>query len=147
MFFFFVYTLFVDVEIFYGAKWLITVASLSAMTLNLLLNYIFIPIYGFIAAGYTSLISYIFTMLMHYIFVRMLLKKNNVKSKLFDMRIVGLISIAIIGLSIVAMCLYDYIWVRIGVMILVFIALIVFREKIAAIFKKMKEEKSTAGNR
>ena len=146
VFFFFVYTLFVDVEIYYGAKWLITVASLCAMVLNLVLNYIFIPIYGFLAAGYTTLISYIFTMLMHYIFMRILLKKNNVKVQLFDMRIVFLISITIIGLSIAAMCLYNYIWVRIGVMLLVALLLIVFRKKIVSIFKSLKAEKTVLKN-
>ena len=144
VFFFFVYTLFVDVEIYYGAKWLITIASLSAMGLNIVLNYIFIPIYGFIAAGYTTLISYIFTMVMHYIFMGVLLRKNKVKSKIYNMGIVVLISFALILLSAVAMLLYNYVLVRIGVMGLVLTLLLIFRKKIINLFKKMKNEKEAS---
>lgn len=142
VFFFFVYTLFVDVEIYYGAKWMITASSLCAMILNLVLNYIFIPMYGFIAAGYTTLISYIFTMIMHYIFMNILLKKYKTKVKIFDKRIIALVSIAMLCLSAIAMCLYNYIWVRVGVIALVLMSFILLRKKIINIFKNLKNEKN-----
>ena len=55
VYFYFAYTLFVDVEIYYGANHFIAIASICAAAMNIVLNYIFIPRCGYIAAGYTTL--------------------------------------------------------------------------------------------
>ena len=81
VFFYFVYTLFVDVEIYYGGNIYIAIASVGAAVLNVILNYVFIPIYGYIAAGYATLFSYFATMILHYLFMRRILIKNGNNSK------------------------------------------------------------------
>ena len=112
VFFFFVYTLFVDIEIYYGATKYIAIASICAGCINLLLNYIFIPIYGYYAAGYTTLFSYFITMIMHYVFLRLTLRIHNYSGHLFDGKAIAVWSIVIVVCAILAMNLYDYILIR-----------------------------------
>ena len=61
------YNLFSSVEFYYKKSGFIAFASVIAAGSNVLLNLIFIPLYGYIAAGYTTLIAYIILSLMHYI--------------------------------------------------------------------------------
>lgn len=65
-----VYTMYVNLE-FYMKKTIGTAAAsmLSAIT-NVVLNLIFIPIFGYVAAGYTTLFSYLVLLLCHYLIVK-----------------------------------------------------------------------------
>ncbi len=61
----FAYTLYVNVEHFHRKTLYITYNTLLAAGCNLLLNYILIPRYGYVAAAYTTLISYFFAFVLH----------------------------------------------------------------------------------
>lgn len=66
----FMYTLYVNVEQFTkNTKWM-ALASVSATILNVGLNYIFIPEYGYIATRYTTLVSYVWLLLAHMFIVK-----------------------------------------------------------------------------
>ena len=70
------YTNYVNVEIFCKKTSIIAMGSCLAALINYILNYAFIPRFGYIAAAYTTFASYIVLMLMHYIMVRFLLKEQ-----------------------------------------------------------------------
>ncbi len=127
VYFFFVYTLFVDIEIYFGANKYIAIASVIAAILNLILNYIFIPIYGYIAAGYTTLFSYFATMVMHYCFLRKTLKKNQYGEKLFDEKMIAFWGILMVVTATIAMVLYGNMVIRFFIAII--IAIIIFWKK------------------
>lgn len=59
------YNLFANIEFYYKKSNNILIATLIATIVNLILNQIFIPKFGFIAAAYTTLISYILLIIMH----------------------------------------------------------------------------------
>lgn len=61
----FAYTLYVNIEHFYKKTPYITVNTLIAAGSNLILNYIFIPLYGYVAAAYTTLFSYLLAFVLH----------------------------------------------------------------------------------
>ena len=61
----FLYTLYVNVEHFYKKTVYITYNTVIAATCNLILNYIFIPKYGYVAAAYTTIISYVLSLVLH----------------------------------------------------------------------------------
>lgn len=61
----FAYTLFVNIEHFYKKTIFITVNTLIAALSNLILNYLLIPHYGYIAAAYTTVGSYFLAFVMH----------------------------------------------------------------------------------
>lgn len=70
------YTNYVNVEIFYKKTPIIAIGSCIAAALNYALNAYAIVKYGYIAAAYTTLISYIFLMLLHFVMVRYVLKEK-----------------------------------------------------------------------
>ena len=68
----FAYSLYVNVEHFYKKTVYITINTLIAAACNIIANFIFIPLYGYVAAAYTTLFSYIISLLMHAIYARKL---------------------------------------------------------------------------
>lgn len=78
----FLYTLFVNVEQFKKKTIGMAVASAIAASLNLLLNWVFIPRYGYLAAAYTTLAGYLCLLYIH-MFLVYRLKLSNVYSYRF----------------------------------------------------------------
>lgn len=66
-YFAYIYMLPVLVEYFYGKTKFIASGTMLAAALNVVLNYIFIPRYGYIAAAYTTMITYFFYFVFHFI--------------------------------------------------------------------------------
>ena len=65
----FVYSLYVNVETFLKKQRYIALGTALAAVINLLLNFLLIPLYGYIAAAYTTLIGYSLLLVIHYIIV------------------------------------------------------------------------------
>lgn len=70
------YTNYVNVELFMKKTPIIAASSIVAALVNFGLNAVFIPRFGYIAASYTTLASYVFLMLFHYIATRFVLKEK-----------------------------------------------------------------------
>ena len=64
-YFIFLYTFYVNVEHFHKKTTYITINTLIAAITNIALNYLFIPKYGYVAAAYTTLISYLIALILH----------------------------------------------------------------------------------
>ena len=69
-FFQFLYCMYVNIEQFEKRTLGMAFASVMAAVLNVILNAIFIPKYGYIAAAYTTLIGYMFLFIMHFFLVK-----------------------------------------------------------------------------
>lgn len=137
----FIYTLFVDVEIYYNGGIFVTLGSVLATIINIILNYIFIPKYGYIAAAYTTFISYLITAIMHYFFLKTILKRNNIKQDMFEIRKMIIVFVLLITLSIIALLTYDnYIIRYLFILALIVIAFLKKKNIIMAI-KNMKAKK------
>ena len=70
------YTGYVNAELFYKKTALIAVNSCIAAGINVLLNYIFIRRFGYIAAAYTTLLGYFILMILHYVTTVFILRKR-----------------------------------------------------------------------
>ena len=66
-YFAFIYTLPVMIEYFYGKTKFIAVGSVLAAAINVILNAFFIPRYGYIAAAYTTMLTYFLYFLFHFL--------------------------------------------------------------------------------
>ena len=71
----FLYMFYVNVEHFHKKTVYITINTLIAAGVNVLLNYIFIPRYGYIAAAYTTLAAYAIAFILHAKYAKKLEKK------------------------------------------------------------------------
>lgn len=137
-FFLFLYPLFGSIEFYYEENKYVTYASLGGAVLNVLLNYVFIKLFGFIAAAYTTLICYLLFSIGHYFFMKKVLKKNNKKNEIYDIRAICYISITLVISSMIMLYLYDYTFVRWGVIACILFVFILARKKLGAFFRLIK---------
>lgn len=68
----FAYSLYVNIEHYYKKTPYITVNTIIAAASNIVLNFIFIPKYGYVAAAYTTLASYLISFVLHSRYARKL---------------------------------------------------------------------------
>ena len=61
----FIYTLYVNVEHFHKKTPYITINTIIAAVTNIVLNYLLIPRFGYIAAAYTTLAAYLVALILH----------------------------------------------------------------------------------
>lgn len=135
----FLYTMFVNIEQFKKKTLSMSLASASAALMNYILNIIFISKYGYVAAAYTTIISYIWLLIVHMIVVYKI-----GYSKIYDYKFVGIIS----GLSILVLIIINilygyYIFRYIVLFTYMLFALIVFyknKNQIIGIIKSLKEK-------
>lgn len=139
--FMFIINLFGNIEFFYEKSFYVLISSLFASTLNVILNILLIPKYGYIAAGYTTLFSYFIMVLLHYMFMKITLVKKNVTSKIYNIKIIVVISIIylILGLTFIEVYEFSIIRYLIIIVITIIATLIYYRHfslKIKQIFQK-----------
>lgn len=77
----FLYSISVDVEYYYKKTKIIAINTIIAAVVNIVLNLIFIPKYGAIAAAYTTVVSYFVSFVIHYNYA------HHIDSELFPARI------------------------------------------------------------
>lgn len=140
VYFIFVYAMFSSVEYYYQKTKLIAIATTASALLNLVLNFIFINLFGYYAAGYTTLVCYIALAIMHFIFYKKVIHEEiGPKSKVFDERIIFITSIAVLAIMFLMVLVYKILWLRYAMIVLLFSAAFIFRKKIKSILSKIKE--------
>ncbi|MCI8557261.1 MAG: oligosaccharide flippase family protein [Lachnospiraceae bacterium] len=129
-YFMFLYPLFGAIEFYYEENRYITAASIIGAIINIGLNYIFIRLFGYIAAAYTTLFCYILFSLAHYCFMRKVLKKNNLKINLYDIKTLFFLSLSTIVLMVIITILYNSTLLRWSFIVLLILSGFVQRKKV-----------------
>ena len=106
VFIMFFYEHFINVEIYFENSKMIAVASIGAAIMNIILNLICIPRFGYLAAGYTTLISYFIFGITHYFFMRHICHKNNCPKNMFHLR--AMLTIMALFFSFVVLLTFGY---------------------------------------
>lgn len=75
VFFIYLYDMFAKVSFYHGKTMFISMASMIGAVLNIGLNIVFIPVFGYIAAGYTTLICYMVYAAFHYMLMRSMCRR------------------------------------------------------------------------
>lgn len=127
VFFMFMYNFFADFEFYYGESKYVTVASLIGAILNVGLNYFLIPYFGFIVAGYTTLICYMVYVFCHYNFMCKVLKKYGIE-EIYSLKKIVIICSIFITLVLGVTLTYNYPIARYSIIIIVLVMLIIFRK-------------------
>lgn len=136
----FAYCAFGTILFYYEDTKRASIATTVGAVLNVILNGIFIPIMGYIAAGYTTLASYLLILCLYYLFMKKCCIREEV-TELFDIKIISGILILLIVFSIISLFLYQTIWIRYIVFALLLIVLAVKRKKLTDVFEMMTEGK------
>lgn len=138
VFFMFLYTLFANVEFYFEKNKFIMIASVIAAILNIGLNYLFLPIFGYLVAGYTTLISYIIYSLAHFLFVKKITREYLDDKNIYDYKFILISSIIILLLSLVALFLYNFVILRYIIIAVFLLSLFFNKDKIKKLFKIIK---------
>ena len=96
-----VYNLFGNLEIYYKKTNYIMIATLIGMIINIILNFLLIPRFGYIAAAYSSLISYFIISFIHYKIASDINKDN-----IYDLILIRKQSLLILFTVIISTVLY-----------------------------------------
>lgn len=131
----FIYTLYVNIEFFLKKMTYISIATAGATIINIVLNYLLIPRFGYIVAAYTTVIGYGFSLLFHYIVCR-----RTIYRDLFEKRIMVINIGLCLGAMLLSLALYQNNIIRILVIILIVLIVIICgirnRNKIKKFFRK-----------
>ena len=140
VFFLFMYSLFACFEYYFEKTDFLMIASTIGGALNIVLNYFFIKMYGFIAAGYTTLFCYIFYAIVHYVFMRKIQKENMDNVRVYNPMIVISISSAFMLAAAFMMATYNLIIVRYGIILVGFIVLYIKRKCVIGVIKEVRKK-------
>lgn len=138
VYFTFVYDLYASLEFYFGATKYVMYASVTGAVLNIILNAIFIPLFGFIAAAYTTLVCYVIFMLMHYLFSRKVLKEQGITERIYDNRTIFLLSFIISVICLASMLTFHYPVIRICLITAIVIACVIKRDVIKGLIAAIR---------
>lgn len=101
--------LYSDILVYLKRTKLIMVSSAIAATLNVILNYIMIEMYGYMAAAYTTLLSYVVMAVLLSIWANREFKKHITEVEfVYDNKLILAMSIVTLVISLFAISVYDY---------------------------------------
>ena len=141
VFFGYMYQIFSRIELYYEKKSYTVISTIVATVLNIILNAWWIPIWGYTAAGYSTLVSHIVFCLMHYIFYKKVNRESMDSVKVFDGKILLGISVLILLLSFVMTLLYNFFILRIIIIGVLIIIAILLRKKIKEVYVILRAKK------
>ncbi len=128
--FIFCYDLFAEFEFYYEKTKFIMVASIMGAAANIFLNYFFIQWFGYIAAGYTTLICYIIYALAHYLFMNRVCKQKLDGEKPYSTKILLLIIVVFMALGFYFLFTYNFPILRYASLAVMVVILILMRKRI-----------------
>lgn len=128
------YTVFSNNLLYEKQSKVVAGAGIASAVLNLILNMIFIPRFGYLAAGYTTLCAYILPVVWGSVALRKITGYF-----VYDIKKIGMIGLVIVLASLFISELYNYTAARLGVLLLLLIVLWVKKEWLfGSILKKVR---------
>lgn len=138
-YFTFLYNIFSIVGLYYEKTSKIMWASVSGAILNLALNLICIPVFGYIAAAYTTLICYMFFSLAHYMIMKSICKAKLNNIEIYDMKFILLMSTIIVVLTLIFALTYENSLIRYSIIAVLTIIIFTQRNLFFGTIKELKK--------
>ncbi len=134
------YYIYANVVYYYKKPLYVMIGSLTAVTFNIVLNYFCIKQWGFLAAGYTTIVCYVIQATIDYFAMRKIVGKP-----IYNMKYIIALSITMIIVSLASSFIYDYIIIRFSILALIAVLFVIFRKKImhTITFNKTSKENSS----
>lgn len=129
------YNLFSIVEFYHKKTKMVMLATVLAAVLNLILNAIAIPRFGYQVAAYTTLICYIMYCFFHYMNMRKIEPE-----KIYDWKKIVIFSVVYVVICLSCVFLYDYPILRYALIVAVAVIAVLMRKRIMAMWSKMKRK-------
>lgn len=146
LYFMFLYNVFSSIEFYYEKTKYAMAASVVSALLNIILNLIFINIFGYMAAGYTTLFCYVALAVSHYFMAKSVLKARKETFEMLDSRFVLIYSLFVLGFSFAFALVYEIAAIRYMMILLLTGILLAMRKRISALFVQLKQAKKNRKN-
>lgn len=121
----------------------LSISTIICSVINIVANYFGIKMFGYFAAGYTTLICSVLRLILYYLFA---CKCDKIVYSIVNLKFLFLIFIITVCFLIYARIFYNILWVRLLLVGLIIVLLLVFRRKLIDIFKKMSNKEHLATN-
>ena len=135
--FLFIYGIVGNIMFYYEKTWQMSAITITCATVNIVLNYFGIKYFGYLAAGYTTVLCSFLKMLLCYLVVRKYEKNIN---QIVDIKMFFLMISAYIGFMVYSMVFYNNLPMRLALIAVLLLTLLILRKKILRAFKNMKTE-------
>ena len=123
-FFTMLYNIPASVEYYYEKTSYIASATTVAAVLNIGLNFVFINRYGYIAAAYTTFLTYLLYFVFHFYMAYKIEKKN-----IFDGFVIVSASVSTVLGAVITMICLPWVWVRWGMSAVIIVGFLLIEEK------------------
>ncbi len=140
VYYMFLFNLYANIEYYYSETKHVASASILAAITNVVLNYIFIKKFGYLAAGYTTLVSYILYSFGHYVLMKKVCKKHANSYDYYDNKKIFVISLIFTIISILIIPIYQNMWLRYSFIFLILVLLLLNYKKIMSLIFKDKNK-------
>ena len=140
-FFILVYSLVSKIEYYYEKTKMVALISIITALCNVILNYLFIPKFGYIAAAYTTLISYFISTVMHYFISDRIIKKNGIKDEVYSKVSIVILSVITLLVTVSIELIYKSDMIRWSLIISCIVCFVVLKNIIVEIFILFKVRK------
>lgn len=135
VFFSFLYLMISNVEFYLEKTYFAAFVSITASLCNFFLNDMFIPRFGYYAAGFTTLFCYILMAAEHSLFYVFLSRKVD---GVFEIKKILWMSVAGVAVMFFCLVLYRFFIIRYFIIALLLLALVLFRGKVVNIYRQIK---------
>lgn len=139
VYFIFLYSLFANIEFYYEKTKYVMIASCGGAVINIILNFILIPIFGYFAAGYTTLFCYILFSFAHFYFYIKILRGKQVE-EIYNRKFIILFSSVLIIAMLCIPLLYTHMIIRYTLVVGIIFACFKNRKMLADIFSEIKKK-------
>lgn len=137
--FIFMFNLYANIEYYYEETKLVAVASCFSAITNIILNWIFIQKYGFIAAGYTTLACYVIYAVCHFAFMKYVLRKHATVRSVYNEIALWMTGLIGILLTLATLFLYRSLIIRILLSIVIILILFTYRSRLLATLQTVRK--------
>ena len=143
VYFMFTYGFFASFEFYFEKTGYVAAATMAGAVLNIILNYIFIGIFGYFAAGYTTLVCYIVYAACHYLGMKKICKDNLGGKKVYSLKKLLAISGIFMAFGFAIQFTYLNTYVRYAAIVIFVTVLLIKRKWIIETVKQIMSVKGS----
>ena len=140
-YFLFMIELFTCFAFYFERSLALTVISITEGLANIVLNYLCIRSFGWIAAGYTTFFCTLCYAAVHYLYMRHIIKKELDDARVLSLTVMSCITAAYMILAAAMMALYDHVIMRYGFILLGLIVIFLMRGRLMRIVDAIRQDR------
>lgn len=140
VFFLFLYTIFVDVESYYGKTNYIAYVSVFCAVFNIILNYFGMKIFSYVICAYTTLVCYAIMSFLHYVFMIKTCRKARIVEIPVDAEFIWTFSLALLLVFGLISFVYDSILARYSILAVVVIIAVLNKNRFIGVLEQARSK-------